>query len=103
MAFLGGAMGISGSQVVGAGSEFQKAQGIEDSADLFYEDLLKNGHINNEILARLYADNVGKAFDWLVNDMGVKFGEMLVTPEYQAKTFCSCNWNITCNGRNIKK
>ena len=85
MAFLGGAMSISGSQVVGAGSEYQKAQGIEDSADLFYEDLLRNGHVNNEVLAKLYADNVGETFDWLVNDMGVKFGEMLVTPEYQAK------------------
>lgn len=84
MPFLGGAMAISGGSVVGPTSDYQQAEGIEDSADLFYEDLLLNGHINDEQISRLYADNVGDMFNWLQNEVGVKFEGFTSAPEYQA-------------------
>lgn len=84
MSFLGGAMSISGASVVSTGSNYQNEAGIEDSADLFYEDLLINGHINDKVLAKLYSENIGETFNWLHEKMGVEVEAITKAPEYQA-------------------
>lgn len=49
-----------------AGTHYQAEQGIEDSADLYYEDTMKGGHdINDPELVRTLADNSSAAIDWL--------------------------------------
>jgi fumarate reductase flavoprotein subunit len=49
-----------------AATHYQKEQGIEDSADLYYEDTMKGGHdINNPDLVRTLANNSSAAIDWL--------------------------------------
>ena len=49
-----------------AETHYQEEQGIEDSAELFYEDTMKGGHdINNPDLVRTLAENSSEAIDWL--------------------------------------
>ena len=49
-----------------AGTHYQKEQGIEDSADVFYADTMEGGHnLNNPDLVRTLADNSSDAIDWL--------------------------------------
>ena len=49
-----------------AATHYQAEQGIEDSADLFYQDTIAGGHdINNPDLVRTLAENSSAAIDWL--------------------------------------
>lgn len=49
-----------------AETHYQAEQGIEDSADLYYEDTMKGGHdLNNPDLVRTLAENSSEAIDWL--------------------------------------
>ena len=49
-----------------AETHYQKEQGIEDSADLFYSDTMAGGHdINDPDLVRTLAENSSEAIDWL--------------------------------------
>jgi fumarate reductase flavoprotein subunit len=49
-----------------AGTRFQKSQGIQDSPDLFYEDVMKEGeYTNNPELLRTFVDNAAETLDWL--------------------------------------
>ena len=49
-----------------AETHYQAAEGIEDSAELFYEDTMKGGHdINDPELVRTLAENSSAAIDWL--------------------------------------
>ena len=49
-----------------ADTHYQAEQGIEDSADLYYEDTMKGGHdINDPELVRTLAENSSAAIDWL--------------------------------------
>lgn len=49
-----------------AETHYQAEEGIEDSADLFYEDTMKGGHdINDPDLVRTLAENSSEAIDWL--------------------------------------
>ncbi len=49
-----------------ADTHYQKEQGIEDSADLYYADTMKGGHdLNNPDLVRTLANNSSAAIDWL--------------------------------------
>ncbi len=75
MPFLGGAASISGGQVNSGGSEYQKTKGItNDSPETIAADLMKGGHdLNDKMLVDLYSKAVGPTFDWMVNDVGVKF------------------------------
>ncbi len=74
MSFVGGASAISGGSVNAGGSKYQAERGIEDSVELIYSDILRHGENQNDLrLARLYAENVGATFDWLVDDLGVEF------------------------------
>ena len=74
MSFVGGASAISGGSVNAGDSHYQAERGIEDSVELIYSDILRQGENQNDLrLARLYAENVGSTFDWLVDDLGVEF------------------------------
>ena len=74
MSFVGGCSAISGGSVNSGGSKYQAARGLEDSVDIIYSDILKQGENKNDLrLARLYAEEVGPTFDWLVEDLGVEF------------------------------
>ncbi len=49
-----------------AETHYQKEEGIEDSADLFYSDTMAGGHdINDPELVRTLAENSSEAIDWL--------------------------------------
>ncbi|MBP3868636.1 MAG: flavocytochrome c [Solobacterium sp.] len=49
-----------------ADTHYQAEQGIEDSAELYYEDTMKGGHdINDPELVRTLAENSSAAIDWL--------------------------------------
>lgn len=51
-------------------TKYQKAQGIEDSNELFYEDTMKGGkNINDPDLVHTLVDNSSAAVDW-VNSIG---------------------------------
>ena len=49
-----------------AETHYQAEQGIEDSAELYFEDTMKGGHdLNNPDLVHTLADNSSAAIDWL--------------------------------------
>lgn len=75
MPYIGGAVAISGGQVVAQGSKLQKAFGsTEDSPESMIKDFMANGHnLNDPAKISLYAHNVGATIDWLHEKVGVKF------------------------------
>lgn len=53
-----------------AGTEYQKAQGINDTKEIWYEDTMKGGkNLNDPALLQTLVDNAPDALKWL-NDMG---------------------------------
>lgn len=75
MSFIGGAAAISGGHVISTGSNHQKNGGVTtDTPDVLYNDLIEGGHhLNDPFMARILADNIGEAFDWLNDYVGVQF------------------------------
>ena len=65
-ASLGGTLVISGGMMGAAGTVFQKAKGIQDSAQQHYDDIMKisSGTAIPE-MARLWADHAGGMVNWL--------------------------------------
>jgi len=60
---------VSGGLFAAAGTRAQKEKGIEDSAEKFYRDYVKNGgYMNIPELARLLTANSVKVFEWLVDN-----------------------------------
>ena len=63
---LGGTMYLSEGQMSGANTVFQKAKGIEDSPDMFYDDIMRiNNNTSDPRLTRLWADDGGPTINWL--------------------------------------
>lgn len=74
MPFAGGATALSEGYIAGGCSELQLQRGVQDDIETIYQDLMRGGKgMNQENLARIYANNMGIEFNWLVNDIGVKF------------------------------
>ncbi|MDD3251148.1 MAG: flavocytochrome c [Lachnospiraceae bacterium] len=74
MSMPGGNTLISGGEMAAPGNWLQKEEGIEDSKDQFYEDILKGGDNENDPeLVRILADNALPAAEWLRDDVGVTF------------------------------
>lgn len=72
---VGGDSAICNGGICCPGSALQAAQGIEDSADLMYEDLLEyTAPDNDPQYLRILADEQAKLYDWLVG-LGVTFRE----------------------------
>ncbi len=74
MAFMGGAISISGGNQVVSGSQMQKDLGVtDDSVESMVEDFMANGaNLNVPELITLYATNVGETSDWL-QSIGVTY------------------------------
>lgn len=87
MAFIGGAISVSGGNQVVTLSNLQKEAGItDDSVESMVEDFLKNGDQKNVIdLLTLFAKNVGETTDWLNSYVGIQYdmaGGLHVLAEY---------------------
>lgn len=72
---VGGSLVITGGNLGAAGTVFQKARGIHDTAQKHYDDIMRisKGTAVPE-MARLWADNAGGMVDWLA-------GKGLVIPD----------------------
>lgn len=73
MPVYGGNSIINGGDFSAAGTKMQKQEGIQDSADLMYKDMLKAGqYLNRPELARMVADQSNSALEWC-QAMGARF------------------------------
>lgn len=81
---VGGSANTAGGSISGAGYKIQKAAGIEDSPELFYQDFVTLGDeefMNTEI-AKVHAERSGAAIDWLQEDVGVEFSDKVDSGSY---------------------
>jgi len=75
----GGNTLISGGEYAAPGNWLQKEEGIEDSKDTFYEDILKGGDYENDPeLVRILADNALESAEWLRDEVNVTFEDYLL-------------------------
>jgi fumarate reductase flavoprotein subunit len=69
-----GSTAMSQGLVCAAGTKAQRRAGVEDSATLFFDDILaKTRGLTDPLLARAIADNAGPALDWLVERHDLPF------------------------------
>lgn len=81
---VGGSANTAGGSISGAGYKIQRAAGIEDSPELFYQDFVTLGgeeFMNTEI-AKVHAERSGAAIDWLQEDVGVEFSDKVDSGSY---------------------
>lgn len=82
---VGGSANTAGGSISGAGYNIQRAAGIEDSAEAFYNDFVTMGggeqNMNTEI-ARVHAERSGEAINWLQDDVGVEFSDQVDSGGY---------------------
>ncbi|MFW5861581.1 MAG: flavocytochrome c [Spirochaetota bacterium] len=70
----GGNSIISDGGVAAAGTRLQEQHGIEDSPELFYNDMLKAGlGLNHPGLLRVLTQNAAEAFRWSEEYLGVEY------------------------------
>lgn len=70
----GGNSIISDGGLAAAGTELQNRHGIEDSAELFYRDMLRAGQgLNHPELVRILVDKSRDAYQWTVEYLGVEY------------------------------
>jgi len=70
----GGNSIISDGSVAAAGSELQRRQGIDDTPELMFNDMLRAGlGLNHPGLARLVAESSAAAVQWTIDDLGVRY------------------------------
>ena len=90
MSFPGGNSVINGGAVAAAGTDMQKAEGIKDSPDLLYADIIKaGGGLAHPELARHIADESVENFYWLRDKIGVVYGNPEVTTGGRALKYYS--------------
>jgi len=76
---LGGNTMISGGEMAAPGNWLQEKEGIKDSKDQFYEDIIKGGDAENDpALVRVLADNALSGAEWLRDDVKVEFEDYLL-------------------------
>ncbi|MBI9045762.1 MAG: flavocytochrome c [Anaerolineaceae bacterium] len=79
MPMAGGNSTINGGAVSAVNSPLQQEQGIEDTVELMYQDMLKAGlYFNHSELARMVAENCNEAVQWTINELGVEYTDTLV-------------------------
>jgi len=70
----GGNSIISDGGIAAAGTPMQEQEGITDSAELMYEDMLKAGlGLNHPDLARQVAESSNEVFQWTMDYLGVEY------------------------------
>ena len=82
---VGGSANTAGGSIIGAGYNIQKAAGIEDSPEAFYNDFVTMGggeqNLNPEI-ARVHAERSAGAINWLQDYVGVEFSTQVDSGGY---------------------
>ena len=74
MSTCGGNTAISGGEMAAPGNWLQKTKGIEDSAENFYNDIMKGGDNESDPeLAKVVAYGALEAANWLKDTVGVEF------------------------------
>ncbi len=74
----GGNSIINGGVISAAGSPKEKEQGIEDSPELLFKDMLAAGlNLNHPELAKMVADNSWATVKWTIDELGVKYKDKL--------------------------
>lgn len=69
-----GSTSLSSGFVPAPGTRFQKAISVDDTADLFCADLMAKSHGSSDpALARLAADNIAPAIEWLADHAGIEW------------------------------
>jgi len=72
MKVTGGNTRISDGGLAAPGNPIQKKLGIEDSAELFYQDILRAGlGLNHPHLVRIVAERSEEAINWTMDVLGV--------------------------------
>lgn len=78
MRVAGGNSIINGGVVAAAGNPLQQKEGIKDSPELLYQDMLKAGlGLNHPELARMVAEKSNEMVQWTINELGVKYKNRL--------------------------
>lgn len=67
MPILGGNTLRATGGINAAGTSSQAALGIEDTAEIHYEDTMKGGRTNDAALVRVLADQAADAVEWLIS------------------------------------
>jgi fumarate reductase flavoprotein subunit len=69
-----GSTALSAGLIPAAGTRFQRAQGIDDSAALFAEDIARKAHGEADAkLVRAAAENAGRTVEWLADNYAMPF------------------------------
>jgi len=72
---LGGTLDRTGGQTTAAGTTFQKALGIEDTAQSHYDDVMRiTRNTSDPVLTRLWVQNAGDTMNWIAGH-GLKLVE----------------------------
>jgi flavocytochrome c len=75
---VGGSSVLSGGSFAFAGTDLQRAQGIDDSSELLFDDLRRVGNYeNDEPLVRAYVDHQLATYYWL-GEHGVKYEKLFL-------------------------
>ena len=73
----GGNSVINGGDFCAPGTKLQKENGVEDSADLLYKDMMRAGmYLNHPELARTVADNAKDALEWTESYLGCRYTKL---------------------------
>ncbi len=66
---LGGTLHLSSGQMSAAGTKLQKSKGIEDTAQIHYDDIMRiSKNTANPEITKLAVDGNGATFDWLTDN-----------------------------------
>ena len=77
LGYLGGSTNVSGGALNAVDDKRQKAQGIDDSVQKFYDATMKGGHnVGNPELVRYLTDNAYPTVEWM-ESQGVKFRDKI--------------------------
>ena len=102
MKITGGNTRISDGGLAAPGNRLQKEQGIEDSPELFYQDILKAGlNLNHQDLARIFAEQGAEALEWLQVELGVQYMDRL--DRFGGHSVARCLTTINHSGKDIIK
>ena len=102
MKITGGNTRISDGGLAAPGNRLQKEQGIEDSPELFYQDILKAGlNLNHRGLARIFAEQGAEAVEWLQMELGVQYMDRL--DRFGGHSVARCLTTTSHSGKDIVK
>ncbi|MBW2592567.1 MAG: flavocytochrome c [Deltaproteobacteria bacterium] len=78
MKVTGGNTRISDGGVAAPNNYLQERRGIEDSPELFYDDMLKAGSgLNHPHLVKIVAEKAAGAIEWTMDTLGVQYQDRL--------------------------